>query len=128
MFGIEINLMRHIVYIFIFIGFLGCATTKEYKLYRRDKSINYPKEKLTLKLISDTTGLFINADEGRETFNQKFIFARSNNDEYLIIEDVTPVSKNLISIKQGDTLVVHKNRMHFFYTGDKKYLLSFKRK
>ena len=117
--------MRYI-YLFVFFGAFSCSTTNEYKLYRRDKSINYPKEKLSVKLIDDTTGLFVNADEGREALNQKFSFTRV--DKFLVIESVNPSHQQLISLNQGDTIIVHKNRLHFFYDGDKKYLLSFRKK
>jgi hypothetical protein len=121
--------MRCIAYIYICIsiGFFSCTTTKEYKLYRRDKSINYPNEDLTLRFINDTTGFFINEDKHNKTFNQKFNFDREYN-KYLIIREVKPIDKNIISLNQGDTIVVYKNQLHFFYNGDKKYLLSFKKK
>ena len=123
--------MRKVICIFTVATFCSCNTTgklfKEYALYHRDKSINYPKENLTVKFVNDTSGLFINSDEGRKIFNQGFTFSRVKND-FLIIENVNQVSPNLISLKRGDTIIVDKKRLHFFYTGDKKYLLSFKRK
>ncbi|HMI79163.1 MAG TPA: hypothetical protein VK484_10225 [Ferruginibacter sp.] len=122
--------MRKIISIFIVAAFCSCKTTgklfKEYILYHKDKNINYPKENLTVRFISDTTGLFINSDEGREIFNQSFAFSRVKND-YLIIGNVDQTSLSLISLKQGDTIVLAKRRLLFFYNGDKKYLLSFKR-
>lgn len=127
MFGMETNFMSNTIYLVIFITLFSCSTSKEYKLYRRDKTINYPKEELTLSLINDTTGLFFNKYKDKEAFNQRFSFTKSSN-KYLIIEDITPTSKWLISLNQGDTIVVHKNQLHFFYNGDKKYLLSFKKK
>lgn len=127
MFGIEINAMRYIAHILILVGLLGCATTGEYKLYRRDKTIDYPKEKVSLKLINDTTGIFTNAEAGRGAFNQKFSFDKVNG-KYLVIRSVAPISNDFISLHQSDTIVAHKNRLHFFYNGEKKYLLSFKRK
>ncbi|WP_414524355.1 hypothetical protein, partial [Umezakia ovalisporum] len=69
---------------------------------------------------------FINGDVGREKFNQSFAFSRVKND-YLIIENVHPKSTSVISLKQGDTIVLDKKRLYYFYTGDKKFLLSFKR-
>lgn len=122
--------MRKLISIFIVAAFCSCNTAgrlfKDYTLYHRDKSINYPKENLTLRFNNDTTGLFINSNEGRETFNQSFAFSRVKND-YLIIEKVNPASLSLISLKQGDTIVLTKRRLLFFYNGDKKYLLSFKK-
>ncbi len=126
MFGTEIKIMRYIVYIFLFFSLFSCSASKEYMLYRRDRSINYPKEKLSLRLINDTIGLFVNSDEGREPLNQKFSFKRA--DKFLVIESVNPSDQNLISLNQGDTIIVHKNRLHFFYEGSKRYLLSFKKK
>ncbi len=127
MLGIEINAMRYITHLLILVGLLSCVSTQEYKLYRRDKTINYPREKLSLKLVNDSTGMFINVDEGRETFNQKFSFEKIS-DKYLVIESVDSISSNIISLKRNDTIVVHRKRLHFFYNGDKKYLLSFKKK
>jgi len=122
--------MSKAISIIIIAAFCSCNTTgklfKEYTLYHRDRSINYPKENLTFQFISDTTGLFINSDEKRETFNQNFSFSRVK-DDYLIVKIVNQTSPNLISLKQGDTIVLDKKRIHFFYTGDKKYLLSFKK-
>ncbi len=110
--------MRKVISIFIISAFCSCNTAgklfKEYTLYHRDKSVNYPKENLTIRVISDTTGLFINTDEGREVFNQNFSFSRVKND-YLLIGNVDQTSLSLISLKQGDTIVLAKKRLLFFY-------------
>jgi hypothetical protein len=122
--------MKSYIYILFAVVLVSCTARKlftEYKLYRRDKTINYPPGKLTLKFNSDTTGEFINADGIREAFSQKFHFARVD-DSYLIVQEVSPTSRNFISLKQGDTIIMDKKRLHFFYNGDKKYFLSFKKK
>jgi hypothetical protein len=110
--------------------FFSCNTSsklfKEYSLYQRDKNINYPKEKLTIKFSSDSTGLFINRSNEGEEFQQSFSFLRVESD-YLVIESITPENFSFISIKKGDTIVVTNKQLHFFYKGDQKYLLSFKR-
>ena len=121
--------MKKVLVILIVTTFLSCNTSKlfkEYTLYHRDKNINYPKETITVRFVSDTTGLFSNSDDGRDTFIQSFSFSRLK-DDYLIIEAVDQINQNLISLKNGDTIVIAKKRLHFFYNGDKKYLLSFKR-
>ena len=122
--------MKKVLHIVIVFAVCSCNTNKlftEYKLYHRDKYFNHPKEKLTIKLFNDTTGLFVNSDKGRETFNQKFTFSRVKSD-YLIVEGLSQTDPHLISLKQGDTIILEKNRLHFTYTGDKKYFLSFKKK
>lgn len=117
--------------IIIIASFCSCSTTsklfEKYTLYRRDKTINYPKEKLSFKFINDTTGLFINSYNGSEILSQKFSFSRIKN-EYLIISHVNPINQSLISLKQGDTIIFYKKRLLFFYKSDKKYLLSFRKK
>jgi hypothetical protein len=121
--------MKKVLVILIVTTFLKCTTSKlfkEYTLYHRDKNINYPKETITVRFVSDTTGLFSNSDDGRDTFIQSFCFSRIK-DDYLIIEAVNQINQNLISLKNGDTIVTAKKQLHFFYNGDKKYLLSFKR-
>ena len=121
--------MKNIRYILIVFIFFSCVKTnlfKEYVLYRRDISINYPKEKLSLKFISDTTGLFINTNNKGDVIIQRFNFIKLNND-YLIVERVVPICNNLISLKPSDTIIIDKSHLHFFYIGDKKYLLSFKK-
>ncbi len=122
--------MRTILSLFIIAAFCSCKTTgklyKEYEMYHRDISINYPKENLAIRFNSDTTGLFINTREGRICFNQSFAFSRVKSD-YLIIRNVDQTNLNLISLKQGDTIVLDKRRLLYFYNGDKKYLLSFKK-
>jgi hypothetical protein len=118
--------MRCFLIIFSVLGFLGCSTSKEYKLYRRDKRLNYPAGKLRINIVNDTTGFFTSSDHKREILNQKFAFKKSGN--FLVIRDVSPSNPNVIALTQGDTIVVHKNRLLFFYRGDKKYLLYFKKK
>ncbi len=124
--------MKKVAYILLFFMavFYSCNTSKlakEYKLYQRDKTINYPKENLSIKLANDTTGLFVNNYESTKVFNQDFVFSKIK-DDYLIIRNVSQSNPHLISFKQGDTIVLTKGRLLFFYNGDKKYLLSFKKK
>lgn len=122
--------MRNIAYlILVFIFIVSCRTTnlhKEYISYRRDKYFNYPDENLVLKFNSDTTGEFINKKKNGEIINQYFIFSRVK-DDYLIIKKVDLQDIKNITFREGDTIVLAKRRLLFFYKGDKKYLLSFKK-
>jgi hypothetical protein len=122
--------MKIAISIFVVFALFGCTSSKlfkEYELYRRDKTINYPSENLSLKFGSDSTGTFTNADNSRESFTQTFDFVKVNND-YLIVKNIAPTSQSLISLSKGDTIIIDKKRLHFFYNGDKKYFLSFKNK
>jgi hypothetical protein len=123
--------MRNIACLLLVLAFtVSCSTSKlyrEYKSYRRDKYFNYPEEKLTLKFNSDTTGEFINRKKNGEIVNQHFIFSRVN-DDYLIIKKVDLQDIKNISFRQGDTIILAKRRLLFFYNGDKRYFLSFKKK
>jgi hypothetical protein len=122
--------MKKILYIIVVLTISSCNSSKlftEYELYRRDKYFDYPKEKLTIKLFNDTTGLFVNSDKGRESFIQEFTFSKIKSD-YLIVEDLNIQNSHFISLNKGDTIILEKRRLHFIYNGDKKYFLSFKRK
>lgn len=119
------------VLLILLVGFtlVSCGTSqlfKEYKLYNRDQYFNYPKAEIKIKFNNDTTGLLVNSDVGREPFMQGFIFSKVK-DEFLIIEKVNKINNDLISFKPGDTVVVAKRRLYFFYAENKKYLLSFKK-
>jgi hypothetical protein len=121
--------MKKILLLVVCFMCYGCNTNvlfKEYSLYQRDKTINYPKDKLSLKFINDTTGLFINNCLSGESLSQRFIYSRINNN-YLVIEKLSLLNSNLISLGKGDTIIVHKNKLFYFYKGNEKYLLSFRR-
>lgn len=122
--------MKRVICAFFLIGLFSCSTIefpKKYALYQRDKSLNYPEEDLSIELINDTIGLFTNLNEGSEVFSQKFDFEKVNND-YLIIGNVSQINEDFISLSRGDTIVIDKKRLLFFYVKYKKYLLSFRRK
>ncbi len=122
--------MKKRVLLLLLTAFCSCSTSKlynEYRLYHRDKSLNFPTDLLSIKIINDTTGIFINADKHTTRINQKFTFDKINND-YLIIKQLDQINPHLISLKMGDTIVMDKKRLHLFYNGEKKYLLSFKKK
>lgn len=118
--------MRTICVVLLLIS-LGCSTGKEYKLYRRDKKINYPEERLVISLANDHKGSLINSKKGRERFVQEFIY-RNDKNQFLIIESVNPTSEKFISLSAGDTIVQYKNQLHYFYKGERKYFLSFRKK
>lgn len=119
--------MRNICILLIFVSLSCCSPGKEYKLYRRDRSINYPEEKLIITLTDDHKGSLTNSKKGRESFTQQFIY-RNDKNEFLIIESVKPGTEELISLSAGDTITRYKNQLHFFYNGQRKYFLSFKKK
>ena len=122
--------MKKSFVILIVLIFSGCGSSKlykEYSLYRRDKHINYPDEKLSIELLNDTTGLFFNKRKDKELFKQTFNYQKINSD-YLVISDINPIDPNLLALNKGDTIVVDRSQLHFFYEGEKKYLLSFKKK
>ena len=75
--------MKKIFHVIIVLAICSCNGSKlftEYKLYRRDKYFDYPKEKLTIKILNDSAGLFVNTHKGRESFSQEFTFSKIEND------------------------------------------------
>lgn len=121
--------MKRIIYILISLLFFSCSTEKlykEYSAYPRDKSLNFPKEKLTLQFVNDTLGLFINSNDNRKTYTQSFNFLKKDN--YLIIKDINTIDENEISFKKGDTLLMYKKKLHVFFKGKEKYFVSFRKK
>jgi len=122
--------MKKLICILIVFSFCNCNTNKlfkEYKLYRRDAYFNYPEEKLEFKFLDDTTGLFINNKKYREPIKQKFSFSRDDSN-YLIVKSVDIHDLQNIGLKEGDTIILAKRHLLFFYSGARKYLLSFKKK
>lgn len=129
MYGIIINVVRKLLYIISLIGF-SCNSSRlytEYRLYRRDYFYPFPREKLTIQLFNDSTGLFVNKDKGREPFSQRFGFSEVKN-VHLIVENLDQTDSHIISLKQGDTIILDGRRLHFIYRGDIKYILSFKKR
>lgn len=71
---------------------------------------------------NDTTGKFINKNKNGKINNQHFIFSRVNA-VYLIIKKADLQDIKNISFRRGDTIVLAKKRLLFFYNGDKKIFI-----
>ena len=106
--------------------FSQCNTHEEYVLYNANKYFNYPNEKLKIVFINDTTGIFLNNYNINDTFNQQFNYVKTTN--FLKIKNINIENPNVISLKKGDTIIYHKNKLYYFYNGEKKYGLYFKKR
>ena len=95
-------------------------------MYRADKKIYYPNNKINIQLLNDYSGIFQNNTNKKEFFLQKFNYVVADK-YFLIINDLDTTYSNVISLSLNDTLIIYKNKM-YFYNAEKKYLLYFKKK
>lgn len=100
--------------------FTGCKSSlyTDYILTKKYPS-NIPN--LDLKILNDTTGLFINRED--RSIKQNFEFIK-NEKNFLIITFVDE-SNNLVYLKEGDTIVYYRKEL---YLMNKKHKLIFNRK
>ncbi len=120
-----IRVFKIIVVLFFIVCANGCVLKKypvKYYLYKGDKNINFPKNKIEIFLIDDTTGVFKN-----DGFVQNFNYSFSNN-SFLHISNLDTVNQNIISLSNNDTIILYKRKMLYFYNGEKKYLLYLRKK
>lgn len=103
--------MRALAFLLVItvIALFGCVHffNKEYVL---DKKYPLDVQPLRIKFLSDSTGL-ISQEKGNES--QKFGFRYKKH--FIVIVSID--DDNLMSLKKGDTIVYHKDKLYVF---DKK--------
>jgi hypothetical protein len=117
------------VIILLAISAKGCILKKypvRYSIYKGDKEINFPNTKIEIFLMNDTTGVFKNHLKSDKIFIQKFNYDISN-EAFLHISNLDTLNQNIISLSNNDTLTVYGRKMLYFYNGEKKYLLYFRK-
>jgi len=102
--------MKNVFYIVVLIFLVtGCASTlyPEYTLKKK-----YPLNivDLDLQILNDTTGVFINKEN--KSLKQNFGFTKKKRN-FLIIT-YTEGDNEIVSLKNGDTLVYHKKDLYLF--------------
>jgi hypothetical protein len=100
---------------------VNCASSirSEYTLIKK-----YPQDipDLSVKILSDTTGLII--QQNNQSLKQDFKFIKKKKN-FLIITSINDNDKKIVSMKKGDTIVYHKNELYLF---NKEHKLVFKKK
>lgn len=126
--------MRRIKQIAVFIYLLGCISAcstnmypVKYTIYKGDKEINFPNNKIEISLLTDTSGIFRNYLSSGKVFVQKFNYEMADS-AFLVISHLDIFNQNIISLSNNDTITVYKRKMLYFYNGKKKYLLYFRKK
>lgn len=96
--------------------FAGCSSyvNSEFIL---EKKVPFEMPSLRIKLVSDSTCIVMREDDN--STNQKLIFARKGNHFFVV---TSSKGTQLLSIRLGDTIVYHHDKMYFF---DKKHKLIF---
>lgn len=124
------KILKTTVIIFLTVFANGCILKKypvKYSIYKGDKEISVPNNKIEIFLMNDTIGVFKNYLNSDEVFVQNFNYHISNN-AFLHISSLDTVNRNIISLSNNDTITVYKRKMLYFYNGEKKYLLYFRKK
>jgi len=108
----------------------GCAIKKypvKYTIYKGDKEINFPNNKIEISLLNDTSGVFRNYFNSDKVFVQKFNYEIADS-AFLLISSLDTLNQDIISLNNNDTITVYKRKMLYFYNGETKYLLYFRKK
>lgn len=108
----------------------GCAIKKypiKYTMYKGDKEINFPNNKIEISLLNDTSGVFSNYFSSDKVFVQKFNYEIADS-AFLLINSLDTLNHDIISLNNNDTIMVYKRKMLYFYNGKTKYLLYFRKK
>ncbi|WP_353165342.1 hypothetical protein [Empedobacter brevis] len=124
------RILKITVIIFLAICANSCILKKypvSYSIYKGDKEINFPNNKIEILLMNDTTGVFKNYLNSDKAFVQKFNYNISDN-AFLHISNLDTLNQNIISLSNNDTITVYKRKMLYFYNGEKKYLLYFRKR
>ena len=123
------NVLRGSFLLFLLVCNLQCTQKNypvSYSIYKGDKEIDFPKSKIELSLLNDSSGVFKNSLESDSVFIQKFNYQISD-DAFLHINHLDTTYSGVISLSVGDTITMYKKKMLYFYDGEKKYLLYFKK-
>ncbi len=108
----------------------GCVTQKypiKYAVYRGDKEINFPDNKIEISLLNDTSGVFRNYLNTDKVFVQNFNYEIADS-AFLLISSLDTLNQDIISLNNNDTITIYKRKMLYFYKGERKYLLYFRKK
>ena len=120
-----------ILIVFLFAFFANSCLlnrqSNDFVLYRGNRQINFPNEKLEISLINDSSGIFTNHINSNEIFIQKFNYEISDT-SFLVVSNLDTLNTNIISLNNNDTIIIYKKKMLFFYDGKEKYLLYFRKK
>ena len=126
--------MKRILEITLIVFLLACTSgcsletyPARYSIYKGDKEINFPDNKIELFILNDTSGVFKNYLNSDNVFVQKFNYEISDN-AFLHVNNLDTLNRNIISLSNNDTITVYKRRMLYFYNGKTKYLLYFRKK
>ena len=101
--------------------------SNNFVLYRGDRQINFPNEKLEISLINNSLGIFTNHINSNKTFIQKFNYEIYDT-SFLVVSNLDTLNTDIISLNNNDTIIIYKKKMLFFYNGKEKYLLYFRKK
>lgn len=107
----------------------GCAIKRypvRYSIYRGDKEINFPNSKIEISLLNDTSGVFKNYLNSDKVFIQKFNYEITDS-AFLHVSNLDTLNLGIISLNNNDTITIYKRKMLYFYNGDTKYLLYFRK-
>ena len=111
-------------------GINSCSVNKypvKYSIYKGDKEIKFPKNKIEIVLLNDTTGIFKNYLSSDKVFVQNFNYEISDS-AFLFISSLDTLNQDVISLNNNDTITIYKRKMLYFYNGETKYLLYFRKK
>jgi len=118
------------VCLILLVSINSCYVNKypvKYSIYKGNKEINFPQNKIEITLLNDTAGIFKNYLSSDTVFSQKFKYEISGS-AFLLINSLDTLHQNAISLNNNDTIIVYKRKMLYFYNGETKYLLYFKEK
>ena len=124
------RILQILVLLFLLASTNSCSVNKypvKYSIYKGDKEINFPKNKIEIALLNDTTGIFKNYLSSDTVFVQKFKYEISDS-AFLLISSLDTLNQDIISLNNNDTITVYKRKMLYFYNGETKYLLYFRKK
>ena len=111
-------------------GVNGCSTNKypvKYSIYKGDKEIFFPKSKIEITLLNDTVGVFKNYYDSDIVIIQNFNYEISN-DAFLLISNLDTINQSIISLNNNDTITIYHRKMLYFFDGDLKTLLYFRKR
>lgn len=118
-----------ILFIFLLTGAISCSTNKypvKYSIYKGDKEIFFPKDKIEITLLNDTVGVYKNYHNSDTIFIQNFNY-EIVNDAFLLISNLDTLNQRIISLNNNDTITIYQRKMLFFYDGNVKALLYFRK-
>lgn len=123
------EIIKITVFVFLLVCVNSCALKKypvRYSIYKGDKKINYPSSKIEIILLDETKGVLKNHLIKDSVFVQRFNYEISDN-AFLHVYNLDTINRNVISLNKNDTITMYKRKMLYFYNGETKYLLYFRK-